>query len=246
MGERFVHYHGAMTSIAPYLWAALAAFLIAVPGLLMLFSAGNGRAHPWSPRRLHLMRRFFGLVLVLLALAIALLAFSIQRYLQLFEDRPVAALELVREAPQQFRARLTLVGEGGTVDRVREFTLQGDAWLLDARVLRWQLPAALAGVPSLYRLERLSGRYDDIEQERQRERSVYDVQDDVPLDLFSLKQQFSRWLPFVDARYGSATWMPMIDGARYLILFNDRGGLLARPADAHTADLLRGTGFGLP
>lgn len=231
-------YHGFMMSTAPYLWAALAAFLIAVPGMLMLFGSGNGRAHPWSPRRLHLIRRFFGLVLALLALAVGLLAFSIQRYLQLFQDRPVAALELVREAPQQFRARLTLVGEGGAVDSVREFTLRGDAWMLDARVLRWQLPAALAGVPSLYRLERLSGRYDDIAQEREGERTVYDVQSDVPLDLFSLKQQFSRWLPFVDARYGSATWMPMLDGARYFVLFNDRGGLLARPADAHTAALL--------
>lgn len=235
-----------MTSIAPYLWLGLAAFLIAVPGLVMLVSSGNGQSHPWSPRRLHLMRRLFGLVLLLLAIALGLLGFSVHRYLQLFQDRPVAALEMARESPQRFRVKLTLVGDGGTADSVREFTLMGDAWMLDARVLRWQLPAALAGVPSLYRLERLSGRYDNLDQERTAERSVYEVQTAAPVDLFSLKQQFSRWLPFVDARYGSATWMPMLDGARYLILFNDRGGLLARPADAHTAGLLRDTGFGLP
>jgi hypothetical protein len=32
-------------------------------------------------------------------------------------------------------------------------------------VLKWKLPALLAGVPPLYRLDRLSGRYDDPAQE---------------------------------------------------------------------------------
>ena len=47
-----------------------------------------------------------------------------------------------------------------------------------------------------------------------------------------------RWLPFVDAVYGSATYMPMADGARYQVSIT-QSGLIARPlnpaADAVTA-----------
>jgi len=235
-----------MTSTAPFLWIALAAFLIALPGLVMLFSSGEP-ASPWSPRQLHLVRRTFGLLLVLLGIVAGLLAFSVHRYLELFSDRTVAAIELAEQGPQQYRARLTLLDDRGMATSVREFVLRGDAWMLEARVLRWELPAVLAGVPSLYRLERLSGRYDDIEEERTRQRSVYEVEPAGALDLFALKKQFSTWLPFVDARYGSATWMPMADNARYLVLFNDRGGLLAKPADGITARLIEARGvFVLP
>ncbi|GAA5232815.1 hypothetical protein FOZ76_01800 [Verticiella sediminum] len=231
-----------MTNIAPFLWFALAAFILAVPGLLMLFG-GRGQPSAWQPRKPHLIRRTFGLLLVLLALALAALAFSVHRYLQLFHDRPVAAIELRQEGPQRYRANVMLVDDAGRASRLAQYLLQGDAWMIDAQVLRWRLPAALAGVPSLYRLERISGRYDELAQERNGERTVYELQEGDPvLDMFSLKQRYPRWLPFVDAQYGSATWMPMHDDARYVVLFNDRGGLLAKPADAYTEDLLRATG----
>lgn len=204
----------------------------------MLFGSGDSRLGGWQPRRLHLVRRTVGLLLVLIALLAAAFAFLVHRYLQLFHDRPVAIIELHQEAPQRFRASLMLAGNSG--ERIQHYELQGDAWQVDARVLRWQLPAALAGVPSLYRLDRISGRYDDITEERTAPRSVYAIGTSAAPDLFNLKRDYPRWLPFIDAQYGSATWMPMFDGARYIVLFNDRGGLLARPADTQTAELLRG------
>ena len=208
----------------------------------MLFGSGDNRLSAWQPRRLHLVRRCFGLLLVLLALLATAFALLVHRYLQLFHDRPVAIIELHQEAPQHFRASLMLAGNLGSGERIQHYNLLGDAWQVDARVLRWQLPAALAGVPSLYRLDRIAGRYDDIIEERSAPRSVYTIGGSAGPDLFNLKRDYPRWLPFIDAQYGSATWMPMFDGARYIILFNDRGGLLARPADGHTAQNLRDLG----
>lgn len=232
-----------MTPIAPFLWLALAAFILAVPGFVMLFSRDDG-AGAWQPRRLHLVRRLIGLLLVLLALVAVLLTFTVYRYLQLFHDRPIAMIELHQEAPQRFRATVMRSNATGTEPKLEHYTLLGDAWQIDAKVLRWQLPAALAGVPSLYALDRISGRYDDIDQERSAERSVYALGESAIPDLFSLKKNFPRWLPFIDAQYGSATWMPMFDDARYMVLFNDRGGLLARPADLYTAGKLDEIGMG--
>lgn len=232
----------SMTSITPFLWIALAAFVLAIPGGMLLFGNPDDGSSGWPQRRWHPVRRCIGLLLVLLAIASALLAFATYRYLQLFHDRPVALLELHQEAPQRFRASLMIAQAGTNTSQLEHYELRGDAWLIDAQVLRWQLPAVLAGVPSLYSLDRISGRYDDIEQERSAPRSVYTLNDSALPDLFSLKREFPRWLPFIDAQYGSATWMPMFDKARYVVLFNDRGGLLARPADAYTVEMLEDAG----
>jgi hypothetical protein len=35
--------------------------------------------------------------------------------------------------------------------------------------------------------------------------------------LWQLKRQFPQWLPWIDAEYGSAAYLPMIDGASYKV-----------------------------
>jgi len=68
-------------------------------------------------------------------------------------------------------APLFLEGEAGVGKTEAAKAL---ATALDARLIRWELPALLAGAPPLYRLERLSGRYGDIKQEREAQRTVPD------------------------------------------------------------------------
>lgn len=215
------------------MWIVLApALLAALIGLALL------RA-PRAPGRLRRLRRALaGLILLTFALALATLALGLRHYLLLDADVPVATLTLHRIGPQHFDLAIeTAAGD------TRRFEILGDQWQLDARVLRWQTPALLAGAPPLYRLERLAGRYADIDAERHAARSVYAL-DDSPLpDLFDLKRRYPRWLPFVDARYGSAAYLPMLDGGRFEVLFNPRGGLVARPADARTRQLLDEAGW---
>jgi hypothetical protein len=86
------------------------------------------------------------------------------------------------------------------------------------------------GLDAQYRLDRLSGRYRSIEQERSDERTVYPLSENPGIDVWQLRQQYPKWLPFVDAVYGSATYMPMADGARYRVSMTQTG-LIARPAN---------------
>jgi hypothetical protein len=108
--------------------------------------------------------------------------------------------------------------------------LAGDEWQLDARVLKWKGWANLLGLDAQYRLERVSGRYRDIEQERTGERTVYGLSENPGVDLWVLSTQYPKWLPFVDAVYGSATYLPMADGARYEVKMT-QSGLMARPVN---------------
>ncbi|MCX7556315.1 hypothetical protein OS187_05695 [Xanthomonadaceae bacterium JHOS43] len=178
------------------------------------------------------MRGMLALGFGLAAIGLSALALSLWHYLRLERETIVATLTFQALGPQQFRTQIVTAN-----GQQREFALKGDEWQLDARVVSWKLPALLAGAPPLYRVERLSGRYRDIRQERESARSVYAL-DSGTLDLWTIKQQFPRYLPFVDAHHGSAAYLPMFDGARYSVSFGGRGGLVARPDDEATREQL--------
>jgi hypothetical protein len=144
-------------------------------------------------------------------------------------EAPVAELVFEQLAPQRYRVTITSVPTG----EMQTLMLTGDEWQLDARVLKWKGWANMLGLDAEYRLERLSGRYRNVDQERNDTRTVYELSDNPGIDIWALRQQYPRWLPFVDAVYGSATYMPMADGARYQVSITQTG-LIARAVNEKT------------
>jgi hypothetical protein len=210
--------------------------ILAIPAALaLLFALVLIARNRRSTGLRRFLRVLFGLGLLLVALALGVLSLALHNYSRLHTDVAVARIVLKQTGPQRFQA--TLTPEAGDP---RTFTLQGDQWEVDARVVRWQMPARLAGVPPLYRLERISGRYLDIRQEREATRSLFDLTEPGQLDLWTLKRQFPRWLPFVDADFGSGAYLPMVDGGSFDLLLSPDGGLVAKPSDQATHDKLRG------
>jgi hypothetical protein len=165
-----------------------------------------------------------GFLLLAVAGFLFVVSLNLHTYARLTHEKPVAEIVFEARGPQQFRATLAEVPSG----EMQLFMLSGDEWQLDARVLKWRGWANLLGLDAQYRLERIGGRYRDIEQERNGVRTVYPLSENPGLDLWMLSTQYPRWLPFVDAVYGSATYMPMADGARYEISIT-QSGLIARP-----------------
>lgn len=157
------------------------------------------------------------------AIALAAIAMNLHTYQRLNYERPVAHLEFQQVAPRQFEARIVTAGGAE-----RFFDVHGDEWQLDARVLKWKGAGALLGLDPRYRLERFSGRYTSMRDEQRATRSVYGLHEgDAGLDVWTLSQEYDRWLPFVDSIYGSAAYMPMRDKAQYTVVITE-DGLVAR------------------
>jgi hypothetical protein len=196
--------------------------LIAIFGLLLLalacqrlfrarFLAAGGSA-------------LMGFLLLAIAGLLFVVSLNLHTYARLTHEKPVAEIVFEARGPQRYRATLAQVPSG----EMQMFVLAGDEWQLDARVLKWKGWANLLGLNAQYRLERVSGRYRDVEQERKDERTVYALSENPGVDLWTLSADYPRWLPFVDAVYGSATYLPMADGARYEVSIT-QSGLMARP-----------------
>jgi hypothetical protein len=172
--------------------------------------------------------RLAGIALVLAALAAAaasaVVAMNLRTYARLTYEQPVLFVEFQATGPQRFTATVTRV----QTDQSQSYELAGDEWQVDARVLKWHGFANVLGLDAYYRLERVSGRYRDIEQERSAPHSVYSLYQAPFFDLYGFAQAHPRWIPFVEGFYGSATYQPMAPGARYEVRLT-QSGLISKP-----------------
>jgi hypothetical protein len=209
-----------MLSIDISLWLKVATAFFGFLGII-LFVMGLRRI--WRHRIVAgSLEGLIGLLLFAIATLIVMLSTNLYTYDRLTHESKAAEISFQEIGPQHF---------GGTLkfgNKIQILDLRGDDWQIDARVLKWRGMAVLLGFDTLYRLDRLSGRYRDIDQEKTAPRTVYSLSEEKGLDLWLMVRKYNRWIPWVDALYGSATYMPMVDGASYTV-FVSLGGLLARP-----------------
>lgn len=203
--------------------------LIALSAILALFAVlflGSTLRHVRRGRLLRAGGSFAGgAAMAALATAGFMLFVSYLGYSRLTGEQLVGDIQFTRTAPEQYTARLM---QEGRLDRL--FTLRGDEWQLDARIVSWKAPATILGLEPAYQLERLSGRYSSVEAERSAERTVHALAEEQGLDFWSLARRFPAFAPGVDAYYGTATYLPMADGARFRVTLS-RDALVARPVN---------------
>ncbi len=167
----------------------------------------------------------------LLSLSIALNLYSYDR---LTFEQTIAVLRFKQLDKQQFQANISYQN----TDQSDSYLINGDEWQIDARVIKWHGWAQLLGLNAQYRLERISGRYSDIEEEREKTRSVYSLSPKDDIDYWKLINDYKKCLPWIDAYYGSATYLPMSDNASYSLSLTQTG-LIARPLDVETEDKIK-------
>lgn len=210
-------------------------FLIAscaLLGLLFLLCAiASGRRRRFLGATANLV---VGMVFLAAAVAAGLMGGSFLTYQRLTHEQRAADIQFQALGDRHYRA--TIADPRGS-KRVVE--LRGDEWQVDARILKWHGLATVVGFDTVYRLERVGGRYRDLQAERTAERTVHALHEPDPVDAWEVLRRFAGWLPFVDARYGSAVYLPMADGAAYRVTVTP-SGLAARPLNAPAQDAAGG------
>ena len=160
-----------------------------------------------------------GLGLAGIAAITGSIGLNVYGYQRLTWETPVAEVHVIQALKQGWVVSLREPNQAA-----QEFYLAGDQWRLEAQVIKWDSWANLLGLDSQYRLERLSGRYRDINQAKQTPPTAYDLQaDHSPL----LDRIPSEWQPWVDTHYGNGVYMSLTADAHYPISIS-QNGLIAR------------------
>jgi hypothetical protein len=153
------------------------------------------------------------------------LGVSTRGYRALTSEELAATVTTRPTGPQSFEAHVVFPdGRDTTVD------VAGDQLLVDAHILKWHPLANVLGLRTQYELDRLSGRYVAIEEERARPRTVFALNADKPVDLFDLVRRYTFLTALVDAEYGSATYVEVARPARFEVRVST-SGLLIRERD---------------
>jgi hypothetical protein len=160
------------------------------------------------------------IVAFVLTLALAGMGLALRGYRLLTEETPVVEIDARILSPQRWM--LVLHWPDGVI---RPMEVDGDGWRVEAVVLKWKSPI----LPPLYRLDRLSGRYDDPNDEMHAPRTVVDFREAGDVDLLDLHKQYPRWVPDVDVLFGSGVFLPLVDQGHYTVSLMRTGALVARP-----------------
>ena len=173
-------------------------------------------------------RVLLGLLLLALGALSGTVAVGVQGYRALTREDLAARILVKPAGPQRFTATFRFPD-----GREATYELAGDAIYVDAHVLKWHPYANWAGLHTAYELDRISGRYQTLADERSREHTVQSLARSKPIDLFTLARKSKLLAPLVDEEYGSATFIGTKRPATFEVTVSTTG-LLIRPA-AETA-----------
>src|SRR3989454_11492937 len=168
------------------------------------------------------IRGLVALLLLALAALAATLTVGLHGYRALSFEEVAATVRTEPVAPQRFRATIVLPDK-----RLAMYELAGDAFYVDAHIVKWHPWANLLGLHTAYELDRVAGRYNAVLDERHKQHTAYSLARDRPVDVFVLARR-KLLGPLVDAEYGSAAFVAGTRPAEYEVRVSTTG-LLLRP-----------------
>lgn len=202
----------------------LAAACFGLIGFILLIAAvvALKRRRPFR----FILRLLFSLLLLSLAALAGVIGIGMQGYRALTREEVAARVVVQPLGPQRFSATFHIPGRPETI----YYELAGDAIYVDAHILKWKPIVNVLGLHTAYELDRVAGRYDDVEQERASVRTVHTLTPDRRVDLFGLRTRYAFLAPVLDAEYGSGTFV-RVTAPTELEIRVSTTGLLIRPAD---------------
>ena len=199
------------------------AALFAVVGLIMMIAAFKALRR-WRPVRMSL-RLLWALMFFAVATACGAVAWGVQGYRALTHEDIAAMVRTEPLGPDRFQAQFRFPDGREVV-----YVLNGDQLYVDAHILKWQPWANVLGLHTVYELDRVAGRYQDLTQEQQKPRSVFSLAPTREVDLFNLRQRYALLSPLLDAEYGSATFAAADSAAQYEVRVSATGLLIRKLA----------------
>jgi hypothetical protein len=174
-----------------------------------------------------------GGALTIAGLAAGLIGLNLQSYSRLTYEVPLAEISVHAVKPAEKIYTVTVKRLDGT-NRIQNCTLQGDAWELGGRFQKWKPWANELGLNATYTLDQISNRYYSAAEANGKRITACDINGPAPKVNHFLPDSWVKWLMghmLVKERFfGSASYMPMVDGAVYKLIAT-QFGFNAEPAN---------------
>ena len=170
-----------------------------------------------------LLRVIFKISIFPLLVIVFLVLGNIYTYARLNNEKPIAHLTFTQINTQEFDATIHI--DNFCDDKI--YKLYGDQWRIDAQFLKWKSWAMLFGIDAMYRIERLSGRYSNVNDENLKQHIAHELKPKSTVDLSKLAVRYEGKFPPVDTAYGSSAYKNMAPNTLYSV-YRTQSGILIR------------------
>ncbi|HEY1709878.1 MAG TPA: hypothetical protein VGG10_16535 [Rhizomicrobium sp.] len=218
-----------MSSLGWY-WLVIPAS-VAVLGIVFVLA---GFGHLFAGRIGHGSRRLlFGFPVLAVGTAFGLIALNTQSFARLTHESDVALVRVKTTDAATGDYAVTVKRIDGS-PLVITCPLQGDEWLISARVQKWKPWANILGLDSTYALDQIENKYRTATRGNGKTITACDLSGPVPSANRMVPNAVLAWLiahSYAQQRsFGSASYMPLADGAVYKVVMT-QAGLNAEPVN---------------
>ena len=148
---------------------------------------------------------------------------NIYTYKRFTNEKPIAKLNFTAIQIQEFDATILLDDE---CDK-KIYRLYGDEWRIDAQFLKWKSWTTLFGLDAMYRIDRLSGRYINIDDENTKQHIAHNLKPSSTLNLSKIAERYDNKFPPVDTVYGSSAYEKMEPNIQFTV-YRTQSGIFIR------------------
>lgn len=142
---------------------------------------------------------------------------------------PVAEVRVSWTGPKRFTLTLARL-EQGTKGATQSFELAGDQWTIGGGIIKWHPWLTALGVPNYHQLSRIGGGFLHAAEERRQPPSVVELNGGLGAVWWWL-YRLDPYLPFIEAAYGSAAFMPVDPAHVHEVAVSVSGYLIRRRND---------------
>ena len=153
-------------------------------------------------------------IFALISSIFMLLYVSLKGYKNFTYNKPVFSVECALKQEDSFV--LNFVPLDGEDSPASYYRIKGQQFVIEGHIVKWENFFVMVGMKPLYQITRLTGRYISIDDEKEKERSVYEVEEETKVWRWLMK--YGEKIPGIDAVQGISAFKDAEEHKKFIVL----------------------------
>jgi hypothetical protein len=153
-------------------------------------------------------------IFALISSVFILLYVGLKSYENFTYNKPIYSVECALKQEDSFV--LNFVPLDGEDRSASFYRIKGQQFVIEGHIVKWENFFVAMGMKPLYQITRLTGRYISINDEKEKERSVYEVAEETRV--WRWLMQYGEKIPGIDAVQGISAFKDAEDGKKFIVL----------------------------
>ncbi len=153
------------------------------------------------------------IIFALISTIFMLLYAGLKGYEHFTYNKPILSVECSLKQDDSFV--LKFIPLDGKESQARFYRVKGQQFVIEGHIIKWENFFVTVGMKPLYQVTRLTGRYVSINDEKEKERSVYEIEEETML--WRWLMQYGEKIPGIDAVQGISSFKDAVENKKLTV-----------------------------